>query len=94
MPTYEYQCEKCGYKVEYFQSMKEEPRTDCPRCHGHLQRLVTSGAGLIFKGSGFYITDYKKQHAPAGGNGHGNAKPVKETSETDKPSVTADTKKN
>ncbi len=61
MPTYEYQCLDCGHKVDYFQSMSEPPRTVCPRCRGRLTRLVSSGAGLIFKGSGFYITDYKRR---------------------------------
>ncbi len=62
MPTYEYSCKDCDHRVEYFQSMKEEPRTECPRCGGRLQRMVSSGAGLIFKGSGFYITDYKNKN--------------------------------
>jgi len=74
MPTYEYQCLDCGRKVEYFQSMKEAPRTVCQRCGGRLVRLVSSGAGLIFKGSGFYITDYKHKETGygkhTGGNGH------------------------
>lgn len=61
MPTYEYQCLDCKHKVEYFQSMKEAPRTVCQRCGGKLVRLVSSGAGLIFKGSGFYVTDYKRK---------------------------------
>lgn len=74
MPTYEYQCQDCHYKVEYFQSMSEAPRTVCPRCHGRLRRMVTSGAGLIFKGSGFYITDYKKQHSFDSGNGKNGMK--------------------
>ena len=72
MPTYEYQCLDCGHKVEYFQSMKEEPRTVCLRCQGRLTRLVSTGTGLIFKGSGFYITDYKKKD---NGGGHA-AKPL------------------
>lgn len=74
MPTYEYQCLDCGYKVEYFQSIKELPRTVCPRFQGRLTRLVTSGAGLIFKGSGFYETDYKKTHSSAGESSSGNGK--------------------
>lgn len=67
MPTYEYQCENCGYRVDYFQSIKETPRTECPNCQGNLVRLVSSGAGLIFKGSGFYITDYKNKHSSSNG---------------------------
>jgi putative FmdB family regulatory protein len=61
MPTYEYKCLDCKHKVEYFQWMTEEPRTKCLRCGGRLVRLVSSGTGLIFKGTGFYITDYKKK---------------------------------
>lgn len=61
MPTYEYQCEKCGGEFEYFQSMSEPPKQVCEKCGGKLTKLLSAGAGLIFKGSGFYITDYKKQ---------------------------------
>jgi putative FmdB family regulatory protein len=61
MPTYEYACPKCGHTFETFQSMKDEPLKKCPKCKKTgVKRLVGSGAGLIFKGSGFYITDYKK----------------------------------
>ena len=69
MPTYEYACPKCGHEFEQFQSMREEPLKKCPKCKKTgLKRLVGGGAGLIFKGSGFYITDYKKKSgAPAGG---------------------------
>ena len=66
MPTYEYVCTKCGHQFEQFQSMKDEPLKTCPKCKkAGLKRLVGGGAGLIFKGSGFYITDYKKSPAPA-----------------------------
>lgn len=61
MPTYDYECKKCGYNFEAFQSMSEEPLKDCPKCDGKLIRLIGKGAGLIFKGSGFYATDYKKK---------------------------------
>ena len=59
MPTYEYECLKCGYKFEEFQNMTDEPLKVCPRCGGKLQRLIGTGAGIIFKGKGFYQTDYK-----------------------------------
>lgn len=61
MPTYEYACAKCGHELEVFQSMTEAPLKKCPACRKPtLKRKVGGGAGLIFKGSGFYITDYKK----------------------------------
>ena len=61
MPTYEYQCKRCGKEFEYFQKVSDEPKQVCENCGGELIRLISSGAGLIFKGSGFYITDYKKK---------------------------------
>lgn len=65
MPTYEYACPKCGHQFEQFQSMRDEPLKKCPKCKKTgLKRLVGGGAGLIFKGTGFYITDYKNK--PAG----------------------------
>jgi putative FmdB family regulatory protein len=64
MPTYEYACPKCGHEFEQFQSMRDEPLRKCPQCKKTgLKRLVGSGAGLIFKGTGFYITDYKNKGA-------------------------------
>jgi putative FmdB family regulatory protein len=62
MPTYEYACLSCGHEFEQFQSMKDAPLKECPACgKKKLKRLVGGGAGLIFKGTGFYITDYKKK---------------------------------
>lgn len=63
MPTYEYECAKCGKTFELFQSMKDEPLKICPdkKCKGKVKRLIGTGAGLIFKGSGFYITDYRSE---------------------------------
>jgi putative FmdB family regulatory protein len=62
MPTYEYACQKCGHHFEQFQSMRDVPLRKCPKCHKPgLKRLIGGGAGLIFKGSGFYITDYKNK---------------------------------
>jgi putative FmdB family regulatory protein len=61
MPTYQYQCKNCGHALEELQSMSEPPLLHCPACDTDgLQRIMGTGAGLIFKGSGFYLTDYKK----------------------------------
>ena len=60
MPTYEYECQKCQYRFELSQSMKEAPKKTCPKCKGRVKRLFGTGAGIIFKGSGFYSTDYRK----------------------------------
>lgn len=59
MPTYEYRC-KNGHEFEVFQRMSEPPVEKCIHCGAHAERLLSSGAGLIFKGSGFYITDYAR----------------------------------
>jgi len=61
MPTYEYKCLECGHLFELFQKITEEPVTECPKCKGHVKRLIGMGAGPIFKGSGFYQTDYKNK---------------------------------
>jgi putative FmdB family regulatory protein len=89
MPTYEYHCEKCNKDFELFQSMKDDPVPTCPKekCRqktwgkGRVRRLLGTGAGIIFKGSGFYITDYRsegykqaaKKDAPSSGD---SAKPA------------------
>jgi putative FmdB family regulatory protein len=78
MPTYDYKCRKCGHVFEAFQSIKDAPLSKCPKCKGKVQRCIGSGAGIIFKGSGFYQTDYrsdsyhkaaKAEKAGSGGNG-------------------------
>ncbi|HWH71501.1 MAG TPA: FmdB family zinc ribbon protein [Candidatus Sulfotelmatobacter sp.] len=69
MPTYEYVCEKCGHQFDLFQSIAAKPLTVCPEDHcgkkkwgkGKVKRVIGAGAGLIFKGSGFYITDYRSE---------------------------------
>ena len=75
MPTYDYECSACGETTEYFQSITAEPKKTCPECgKDALQRQIGAGAGFIFKGSGFYITDYRsadykaKAKADAGGS--------------------------
>ncbi|MCA8966830.1 MAG: zinc ribbon domain-containing protein [Planctomycetes bacterium] len=60
MPTYEYQCSACGHRFDEFQSMSADPLVKCPQCKKKkLERLIGTGAGVIFKGSGFYQTDYR-----------------------------------
>src|SRR5436853_3200168 len=74
MPTYEYLCAKCGHEFDFFQSMKDKPLTACPKekCKlkkwgkGRVKKLMSTGAGLIFKGSGFYITDYRSENYKQG----------------------------
>lgn len=71
MPTYEYVCTECQHEFETFQSMKDDPLKICPACQRpSVKRKIGGGAGLIFKGTGFYITDYKKPAA----NGSGESK--------------------
>jgi len=61
MPTYEYECTKCKYRFERFQNMTEPAIKECPKCKGFVKRIIGSGAGIIFKGSGFYATDYRSK---------------------------------
>jgi putative FmdB family regulatory protein len=77
MPTYDYVCDGCGHAFELFQSMTENPKKTCPKCgKKKLRRLIGAGAALVFKGSGFYKTDYrsesyKKGAAQESGGGSG-----------------------
>jgi putative FmdB family regulatory protein len=62
MPTYDYECDKCGHRFELFQSITENPKRKCPECRkSTLRRLFGTGAALMFKGSGFYQTDYRSE---------------------------------
>lgn len=70
MPTYDYKCTNCGHTFEAFQSIKDKPLSRCPKCKGSVRRLINGGMGVIFKGSGFYTTDYKRSSALTSGNGH------------------------
>lgn len=91
MPTYEYACDKCGRTFDFFQSMKDKPLATCPKevCEqkrwgkGKVKRLLGTGAGLIFKGSGFYITDYRSEGYKAA---------AKKDSESSKPASSSESK--
>jgi len=86
MPTYEYVCPKCHHEFEQFQSMNDVPLKKCPKCKKTgLKRLIGGGAGLIFKGTGFYITDYKNKKAPAEKSGSESAPAKTETKAESKP---------
>jgi len=65
MPTYEYKCTECEELFEYFQKITDPPFKECPVCGGEIKRLISGGAGIIFKGSGFYSTDNKSSSASA-----------------------------
>ena len=61
MPTYEYRCSECRHEFEKFQRMSDDPVAECPECGSQAERRLSGGAGLLFKGSGFYITDYRSE---------------------------------
>ena len=91
MPTYDYECTKCGHTFEVFHDINSVSKERCPHCRGKAQKLISGGSGLIFKGSGFYITDYKKKSSqdaavkPKEKSSSGNRQPK------DKPSQESDT---
>ncbi|HET6250593.1 MAG TPA: FmdB family zinc ribbon protein [Tepidisphaeraceae bacterium] len=105
MPTYEYKCNNCGYKFEKFHSITSPAIRKCPQCGKNaVERLISAGGGLIFKGSGFYITDYRdaaytdkakaeseKSEAPAKADG-ADAKPAAEAKSDAKAEAKPDTK--
>jgi len=78
MPTYDYECTTCGHHFEEYQSITAKPVEKCPKCGRKVKRLIGCGAGIIFKGSGFYQTDYR-------------SKEYKEKSKADSPSAPATT---
>ncbi len=84
MPTYDYVCEKCGHEFEFFQSMNDEKLKDCPQedCDGAVKRLLGTGAGIIFKGGGFYETDYRSESYKSGAKKESEASKPKESKES------------
>jgi putative FmdB family regulatory protein len=82
MPTYEYECKSCSHNFEVFQSMSDQPLKDCPECGKEIRRLIFGGTGVIFKGSGFYVTDKSK-------SARADTKPTSPSSESQKPESNA-----
>ncbi|MFH1387003.1 MAG: FmdB family zinc ribbon protein [bacterium] len=80
MPLYDYKCAKCGHIFEVMQKISEDPLKFCPECKGEIKRLI-SAAGIIFKGSGFHVTDYKKSSKPET-TGNKSTKTESKTTET------------
>ncbi|MDP8244587.1 MAG: zinc ribbon domain-containing protein [Candidatus Hinthialibacter antarcticus] len=84
MPTYDYVCDKCNHEFELFQSMKDDPLDKCPECKSKkVRRLIGGGAGIIFKGSGFYETDYKRKEQPKSKNESASASESKSETKPD-----------
>ena len=89
MPTYDYMCTLCGHKMEAFHSMTAEPLTQCPSCNeAGLKRQIGTGAGLIFKGSGFYTTDYRSESYKTGAKADSGSS---SSPSTEKPSTSTKT---
>lgn len=80
MPLYEYRCTQCGHRFEKIQSFSSEPETECPKCHGELNRPLNAPA-FQFKGAGWYVNDYsgKASSGASSGNGSSEAAPVADT---------------
>ncbi len=60
MPTYSYRCPECGHEYQQRQRISDDSRAECPQCSARGERVISGGGGIVFKGSGFYITDYKR----------------------------------
>jgi putative FmdB family regulatory protein len=90
MPTYEYECTECHHHFDAVQKMADPPLKECPRCGKPVQRVLSGGLGILFQGSGFYVTDSHAQQKPAEkslGEKPGNAKPAGEKPAEKKPAV-------
>jgi putative FmdB family regulatory protein len=94
MPTYDYRCAECGFEFEEFQSMKDDPLVTCPQCgKPGLKRAFGSGVGLIFKGSGFYLTDYKSKLSVAASTASEKKEKKSESTSNSKPDSKPDSPK-
>jgi putative FmdB family regulatory protein len=88
MPTYEYECLECRHRFDVFQKISEAPVSKCVKCEGKVKRLIGSGIGIIFKGSGFYVNDYKKKsgssdRADSAGKAKNGGKAAEKTKDSD-----------
>ena len=94
MPTYEYKCNACRKKMEIFQSIKEDPKRKCPECGKNaLERLIGTGGAIIFKGSGFYQTDYRSEsYKKAAESDKAAEKPAEATANESKAETKAESK--
>ncbi len=94
MPTYEYKCMNCNHTFEVFQSMSAEPVKECPKCSSSVKRLIGSGLSPIFKGSGFYQTDYKNNSGKPDSSKEKESKKEETKKETKSSDKSENTKKN
>ena len=93
MPTYEYRCPECKNEFEKFQRMSDEPGAECPACGSAAERRLSGGAGLLFKGSGFYITDYRSDsYKKAAKADSGGGEKSSSSSADSKPAPSSDSK--
>ena len=93
MPTYEYKCDKCGHHFDQLQSITAKPLRKCPKCgKSALKRLIGTGAGLIFKGSGFYATDYRSESYKQGAKSETSPKTPDKKETTSAPASTETSK--
>ena len=93
MPTYDYRCESCGHELEVFQRISEAPKRKCPRCKkSKLRRKIGGGAGFLFKGSGFYLTDYRSDSYKKGAEADKKVDADVKGSSDAKPASKGDTK--
>lgn len=84
MPTYTYQCKKCSAIADHFHGINAKPRVKCDECGGACKRLIGTGSGIIFKGSGFYETDFKsKSGKPADSDTNGTSESKKDSAKSD-----------
>lgn len=95
MPTYQYECDACDHAFDILQSMLDKKLKKCPECgKNRLYRLIGAGSGIIFKGSGFYETDYKRKDAPAGESSDSKGASVKDSKSKGNEGVSSGKKEN